>query len=199
MWTNTILTRGSEFLMDWISWSRTWATMRTTTTSRKFWNVARRFCVENRRTNIRTIGRQCSFCRWILGTKTTRILIRSIWMNRVMHNTCTKHGRNIKILCIGSTSTVLWGEDWSSDVIERHHLSRNTPSILYPEGCQNGNWRYHVRKSKRVTSTASIDFFVRQLDEGILITSCWTSRWRLPTEPTKDTPIQFTSHGDMFR
>ena len=33
--TKTILTRGSEFLMAWISWSRTWATRRTTTTSRK--------------------------------------------------------------------------------------------------------------------------------------------------------------------
>ena len=30
----TILTRGSEFLMVWISWSQTWATRRTTTTSR---------------------------------------------------------------------------------------------------------------------------------------------------------------------
>ena len=33
--TRTILTRGSEFLMAWTSWSRTWATRRTTTTSRK--------------------------------------------------------------------------------------------------------------------------------------------------------------------
>ena len=33
--SRTILTRGSEFLMAWISWSRTWATRRTTTTSRK--------------------------------------------------------------------------------------------------------------------------------------------------------------------
>ena len=31
----TILNRGSEFLMAWISWSRTWATRRTTTASRK--------------------------------------------------------------------------------------------------------------------------------------------------------------------
>ena len=26
LWTKTILTRGSEFLMDWISWSQTWST-----------------------------------------------------------------------------------------------------------------------------------------------------------------------------
>ena len=32
--SHTILTRGSEFLMDWTSWSQTWST-NTTTTSRK--------------------------------------------------------------------------------------------------------------------------------------------------------------------
>ena len=35
LWTKTILTRGSEFLMDWTSWSQTWSTKSTTTTSRK--------------------------------------------------------------------------------------------------------------------------------------------------------------------
>ena len=35
LWTKTILTRGSEFLMDWTSWSQTWSTESTTTTSRK--------------------------------------------------------------------------------------------------------------------------------------------------------------------
>ena len=35
LWAKTILTRGSEFLMDWTSWSQTWSTTSTTTTSRK--------------------------------------------------------------------------------------------------------------------------------------------------------------------
>ena len=36
LWTKTILTRGSEFLMAWTRWSQTWTTKsRTTTTSRK--------------------------------------------------------------------------------------------------------------------------------------------------------------------
>ena len=35
LWTKTILTRGSEFLMDWTSWSQTWSTKSTTTTSRR--------------------------------------------------------------------------------------------------------------------------------------------------------------------
>ena len=47
--------------------------------------------------------RQYSFCLWILWTKNTRILKRSTWGHRVLHKTCTKHGRNIKIRCIGST------------------------------------------------------------------------------------------------
>ena len=34
LWTKTILTRGSEFLMAWTSWSQTWSTKSTTTTSR---------------------------------------------------------------------------------------------------------------------------------------------------------------------
>ena len=35
LWTKTILTRGSEFLMAWLNWSRTWTTRSRTTTSRK--------------------------------------------------------------------------------------------------------------------------------------------------------------------
>ena len=35
LWTKTILTRGSEFLMAWTSWSQTWSTKSTTTTSRR--------------------------------------------------------------------------------------------------------------------------------------------------------------------
>ena len=35
LWTKTILTHGSEFLMNWTSWSQTRSTKSTTTTSRK--------------------------------------------------------------------------------------------------------------------------------------------------------------------
>ena len=56
--------------------------------------------------------RQYSCCLWIPWTRTIRILIRSTWMNRVMHNTCIKHGRNIR-------GTVYWvdinlAKDWCS-------------------------------------------------------------------------------------
>ena len=41
---------------------------------------------------------------WIPWTKTIRILTRSTWKHRVLHNTCTMHGRDIKTRYIGSTS-----------------------------------------------------------------------------------------------
>ena len=48
------------------------------------------------------------------GRKNIRILIRSTWMHRVMHNTCIKHGRNITTRCIGSTSNWLKRKGLSS-------------------------------------------------------------------------------------
>ena len=47
--------------------------------------------------------RRYSFCLWILWTKGTRIRIRSTWMHRDLHGTCTKHGKDTKTLCIAST------------------------------------------------------------------------------------------------
>ena len=34
-----------------------------------------------------------------------------------------------------------------SNAIERHHPLQYTPSLLYPEGYEDGNWRNHIRKS----------------------------------------------------
>ena len=47
-----------------------------------------------------------------------------------MHNTCTKHGRNIKTQCIGSTSILLWRKDWSSITHDRTLSSFTTHSQL---------------------------------------------------------------------
>ena len=87
--------------------------------------------------------------------KTIKILKRSTWKYRVLHNTCTKHGRNIRIRCIGSTSTLLQRKGWSSisNTIERYHSSRNTPSLLYPENCSDGNWKNQIRENTCVTSS----------------------------------------------
>ena len=46
------------------------------------------------------------------------------WEHRVLHNACTKHGRNINIRCIWSTSTLLWRKNWSSFRLDR------TPSFF---------------------------------------------------------------------
>ena len=63
---------------------------------------------------IQARDRQYSFCLLILLTKVTKIPIRSAWMHTVMHNTCIKHGRNIRTRKIGSTSILLRRKDWSS-------------------------------------------------------------------------------------
>ena len=45
--------------------------------------------------------RQYSFCLWVPWIRNTRIQTQSTWKHRVLHNTCRKHGRNIK-------NTVCW-------------------------------------------------------------------------------------------
>ena len=66
-----------------------------------------------------TTDRQYSFCLCIPWTKTIRILMWSTWMNRVMHNKCIKHGRDIRTQCIGSTSILLLRKDWNSIRLDR--------------------------------------------------------------------------------
>ena len=51
------------------------------------------------------------FCLWILWIRYTRIQTRSTWKHRVSHNSCIKHGRNIKTRCIGSVSNLLKRKD----------------------------------------------------------------------------------------
>ena len=78
--------------------------------------------------------------------------------HRVLHDTCRQHGKTSKhgVLdryqtCSKESIKVL------SDAIERHHRLQYTPSLLYPEGYQDGNWRNHIRESICVTPAASED------------------------------------------
>ena len=48
-----------------------------------------------------------------------------------------------------------------SNKIERNHLSRYTPSVLYPENCYDRIWRNHIRESICVTSASSKDYLQR--------------------------------------
>ena len=59
-----------------------------------------------------------------------------------------------------------------SNAIERHHSLQDTPSLLYPESCSDGNWRGHVRERICVTSASSKDFLETSLDERIGFRSC---------------------------
>ena len=45
-----------------------------------------------------------------------------------------------------------------SDAIQRHHPLQHTPSLVYPDGNQDGNWRNHLRESICVTPASSEDF-----------------------------------------
>ena len=62
---------------------------------------------------------QYSSSLWILWTKITRILRWSIWVYSVVHNTCTKHGRDLKTEKIGSTSIFRLRKDWHSVRFDR--------------------------------------------------------------------------------
>ena len=44
-----------------------------------------------------------------------------------------------------------------SDTIERNHLLRHAPSLLFSESCLDGNWRNHIREGTCVTSASSQD------------------------------------------
>ena len=118
--------------------------------------------------------RQYSFCLWIPWTKKTiNILIRSTWRNRVMHNTCIKHGRSIKIWCIGSTSILLWRKNWSSIKHDRtlSFFTKNFQLIVFRKlfGMETGEVIYEkVYASPRPKTW---------MDERIGFRSCSTTGW----------------------
>ena len=84
-----------------------------------------------------TTDKQSSFCLWIPWTKIIRILIQSTWIMRVMHNTCIKHGKNIRTQFMVSSSILLWRKElkfsqiWSNAMI--FHVA--LPAFLHSESC----------------------------------------------------------------
>ena len=77
---------------------------------------------------------------WIPWTKIVRILTRSTWKHSIMHNTCIKHGRNIKTQCMGRHQSCI------EERIKVLSDVRNTCSLLFSESFFDGNWRGHTRK-----------------------------------------------------
>ena len=71
-----------------------------------------------------------------------------------------------------------------SNKIERNHLLRYTPSLLYLESSCDEFWRNHIPESTSVTSTTTEDFLQRQLDEWIGFRSRWKQQ-RYPTNSTQ--------------
>ena len=157
------------------------------------------FRIDIGRTKFWANDRRYSSRLWILWTKNTKILIQFTWKHRVLHGTSRKRGRNIKIQCIGSTSNLLKRKELSSVRHDRmpSSFTTHTPSLLYPEGYRDGNWRNHIQESVCVTPASSEDFLWRHLDETIGFRSCWRW-WKLPTNPTEDQKKQLLEQGDLF-
>ena len=141
--------------------------------------------------------RQYSFCQWIPWTKTIRILTRSTWKHRVFHKTCIKHGTNIKIRCIGSTSTLLWRKDWSSIRLDRtlSFLFETLPTYCIPKVVRMDTGEIIFEKSLWITSHASQDFLGTWLNKRIGFRSCSTTRRgncatikKFPIKPTNSKP-----------
>ena len=103
---------------------------------------------------------QYSFCLWILWTKNTRILTRSTWKHRVLHGTCTKHGRKHQ-------STVYWVDinlalkkelkfyQTRSNAIILHET---LPACCIPKVVRMETGEIIYEKGKCVTSASSKDF-----------------------------------------
>ena len=141
--------------------------------------------------------RQYSFCLWTPWTRTIRILTRSTWKHRVLHNTCIKHGRNTRIRCYGVDINLAlkkglkFYQTRSNAII----LHETLPAYCIPKSCSDGNWRSQIRESICVTSSSSKDFLETWLDERIGFRSCPTTRWRscstiqkFTIKPTKAKP-----------
>ena len=52
-------------------------------------------------------------------------------------------------------NTVYWVNTNLANTIEHYHSLRNTPSLLYPESCSDGNWGSQTRKSIHVTTAST--------------------------------------------
>ena len=114
---------------------------------------------------------------WILWTRITRILIRSTWVYRVMHNTFIKHGRDIRTQYIWSTSILLWRKDWSSIRLDRTQSFFMTHFQLIVFRKLLG-WK--MEKSFTKKFSCHLDFLQRSLetwlDKRIGFRTCSTTR-----------------------
>ena len=124
------------------------------------------------------------------GIRIMRILIRSTWMNRVMHDTCIKHGRDIRIQC-NLRKGLKFYQTRSNAII----LQETLPAYCIPKVVRMENWRSHFRESIHVTSAFTTDLFGTWLEKRIGFRRCSTTRrtscatiQKFPIEPTNSKP-----------
>ena len=105
-------------------------------------------------------------------------------MYHVMHNTCIKHGRDIKTQYIGSTSILLLTKDWhpiSNAIIFQETL----PAYCIPKVVRmetGAVWHEKVDMSPRRPSQISLKHdWKRELGK----IRNWAAIWKFPIEPTK--------------
>ena len=105
---------------------------------------------------------QYSLRLWILWTRITEIRMKLTWMHHVLHGVTSRKWRR-------HHGTVYWVD------IQLAHLKGfkfyqtrsnavifyDTPILLCPESCSDGNWRNHTRESICVISAASEDFLLK--------------------------------------
>ena len=153
----------------------------------------------HRKDKIWATDRQYSFCLWIPWTKNTRILTRSTWKHRVLHNTCMKHGRNIKAW--NKHQNTVWVDinlalkkelNFRSNAFILHET---LPAYCIPKVVRMETWKSHIREGLCVTSSSSKDFLETWLDERFGFRSCSTTRRRscstskkFQMNPTKSEP-----------
>ena len=134
------------YLTSWRRWTHQKSTRKDTLRKRWYFTKKKENLFSNRRSKFWERNRQYSFCLWIPWTRITRILLRSTWVYRVMHNTCIKHGRNIRTQYIGLTSILLLRKDWNSIRLDRMQSSFKHPSKMI-------GWKNWIRNSLEARKT----------------------------------------------
>ena len=123
-----------------------------------------------REVKIRVKDRQYSFCPFILCTKMTKIPKRLTWMYRVMHNTCTKHGKDINqdvVYCVDINLTIEKRLELCQTRSNAIILHETLPAYCMSNIVSEKNWRTLIRKSIHVTSTSAKNLTETRVEKRI--------------------------------
>ena len=165
-WTRTILTLGSEFLMNQTSWSRTWATTkRTTPTNRNLWKKK----VEN----------ECTcFFEPIKGqSKTTK----TFFCQHICKN-CIHQGKNMDWYwarrCLTHRSPSIKTAEHSSSSWSSSWRRRWSDWILEIKGVSSERFQSQHWSDEKLKSIMAKDGGNKKETNIVLICTEYTSKWR---------------------